>query len=323
MNSELGKFIRENDNFLLLTHEKPDGDALGSIFGLFKVLRENGKKVDAYLTDQVPSRYSSFVPEGIIFGKLPPLERYSWIICLDISTPERIGVGKESRGNVLGMPLVNIDHHPDNKLFGKTNFVESGSSATSEIIFNIISKATGMKISSDAATYLLMGIVMDTGGFRFENTKSSTLVTASELMVLKADYSRIITAMFFSQPLNIVKMEAEVVSRHMKTEFSGRYAWAYVSDEILKEHGVEKKDTETVIDQIRQIHGVEIAIVIYRKDDGFKISLRSKDIRYPVAKIARALGGGGHELAAGAFIKTAEIAEVEKILLDHVGRLLL
>jgi len=145
---------------------------------------------------------------------------------------------------------------------------------------------------------------------------------ASELMSLGAGYSRIINAMFFSQPMKIVKMEAELVAMHMKTAFSGKYAWAYVSDEFLKEHGVDKKDTETVIDSIRQIDGVEIAVVIYNKDDGFKISLRSKDRRYPVAKIARSLDGGGHELAAGCFIKASDVVEAEKILLAKVAELL-
>jgi len=167
-----------------------------------------------------------------------------------------------------------------------------------------------------------MGMIMDTGGFRFDNTKASTLKTASELMSAGADYSRLINSLFFSQPLNFVRMEGELISKNLRTAFSGKYAWAYLSDEMLKEFGVEKKDTESLIDLLRQIQGVEIAAILYRKDDGFKISLRSKNKEYSVGKVARSLNGGGHELAAGGFIRAADVSEAEKILLDRIGELL-
>jgi len=322
ISDELGSVLKENDNFLLLAHEKPDGDALGSLFGLFTVLRENGKKADAYLPEKPPMRYVPFVPEGIIAGNTPDLDSYSCVVCLDTSTPDRIGIEKELRGKLLSRPMINIDHHPDNKLFGKQNFIVPDAAATAEIIFRTIKDSTEMRVSQAAATFLMMGIVMDTGGFRFDNTKASTLKTASELMAAGADYSRLINALFFSQPFNFVRMEAELISKKLRTAFSGRYAWAYLSDEILAEFGVEKKDTEMLIDSLRQIQGVEIAAIFYRKDDGFKISLRSKNQKYSVAKVARALNGGGHELAAGAFIKAEEVSKAEKILKDRIGELL-
>lgn len=322
ISSELGKFIRENDNFLLLTHEKPDGDALGSLFGLFTILRENGKKADAFLPEQTPMRYSSFVPDDVIIGKAPKLNSYSWILCLDTATSDRIGIDKGEKEKIQSYPVVNIDHHPDNKLFGKMNFINSESAATAEILFRSVNGGAKLRISQNAATNLLIGIVMDTGGFRFDNTKPSTFNAASELLALGADYPRIINTMFFSQPLSFIRMEAELVLKHMKIDCAGRYAWAYLSDEMLKAYGVEKKDTEMLIDALRQIDGVEIAVIFYRKDDGFKISMRSKNKKYSVAKIARLLNGGGHELAAGAFIKTESISEAENTLLSHVSDML-
>jgi phosphoesterase RecJ-like protein len=322
ISAELGKFIEENDNFLLLTHEKPDGDALGSLFGLFTVLRDNGKKADAFLPELTPIRYTSFVPDGIIIGTPLNPDSYSWILCLDTSTPDRLGIDKAAKEKIPSYPIVNIDHHPDNKLFGKSNFINSESAATAEILFRALNDSGKMRISQNAATALLIGIVMDTGGFRFDNTKPSTFNAASGLLALGADYSRIINAMFFSHPIGFIKMEAEIILKHMKTACSGRYSWAYLSDEMLKAYGVEKKDTEMLIDALRQIEGVEIAVVLYRKDDGFKISMRSKNKKYSVAKIARLLNGGGHELAAGAFIRTDSIAEAESVVLAHVSRML-
>ena len=322
ISDELGSVLKENDNFLLLAHEKPDGDALGSLFGLFTVLRENGKKADAYLPEKPPMRYVPFVPEGIIAGNTPDLDSYSCVVCLDTSTPDRIGIEKELRGKLLSRPMINIDHHPDNKLFGKQNFIIPDAAATAEILFRTLKDSTEMRISQTAATFLLMGMIMDTGGFRFDNTRASTLKTASELMAAGADYSRLINALFFSQPLSFVRMEAELISKNLRTAFSGRYAWAYLSDDMLKTYGVDKKDTEMLIDSIRQIDGVEIAVVFYRKDDGFKISMRSKNKKYSVAKIARALNGGGHELAAGGFMKTDNISEAENTVLSHVSAIL-
>ncbi|MFA6293822.1 MAG: bifunctional oligoribonuclease/PAP phosphatase NrnA [Victivallales bacterium] len=322
ISAELGKFIAENDNFLLLTHEKPDGDALGSIFGLFTVLRDNGKKVDAFLPEQPPMRYASFVPDGVMMGNPPELDAYSWILCLDTATSDRLGIDKSGKEKIPSYPVVNIDHHPDNKLFGKLNLINPESAATAEILFGALKDSGKMRISQEAAAALLIGIVMDTGGFRFDNTKPSTFNAASELLALGAEYPRIINAMFFSQPLNFIRMEAELVLNHLKTACSGQYAWVYLSDEILKTYGVDKKDTEMLIDAIRKIEGVEIAVVFYKKDDGFKISMRSKNKKYSVAKIARALNGGGHELAAGGFIKTDRISEAENTLLSHVAGML-
>jgi phosphoesterase RecJ-like protein len=322
ISAELGEFLRGNDNFLLLTHEKPDGDALGSLFGLFTVLRENGKKADAFLPEQPPMRYASFVPDGIMIGTSPELGSYSWILCLDTSLPDRLGVDKSAKEKITSCPLVNIDHHPDNKLFGRANFINSESAATAEIIFRALNDSCEMRISRKAATALLIGIVMDTGGFRFDNTKTSTFNAASDLLALDADYPRIINTMFFSQPLGFVRMSAELILNHVRMACSGRYAWMYLGDEILKRHGVDKKDTEMLIDSLRQIEGVEIAVVFYRKDDGFKISMRSKNKKYSVAKIARILNGGGHELAAGGFMKTDNISEVENKVLSHVTGIL-
>ena len=217
---------------------------------------------------------------------------------------------------------MNIDHHPDNKLFCKLNLINPESAATAEILFWALNDSGKMRILQGAATALLIGIVMDTGGFRFDNTKPSTFNAASGLLALGADYPRIINAMFFSQPLNFIRMEAELVLKHLKTACSGHYAWVYLNDEILETYGVGKKDTEMLIDAIRQIEGVEIAVVFYKKDDGFKISMRSKNKKYSVAKIARVLNGGGHELAAGGFIKTDKISEAENTVLSHVSRML-
>lgn len=317
---KLSLFLRENDNYLILTHEHPDGDAFGSVFGLLTVLWENGKKADAFFPDAIPLRYQNFIPDGLIIGKLPDLSPYSWLICLDFSSPERVALGNDDKTVISSFQTANIDHHPDNKLFGVRNFVDTKASATAEILYRAIKNIKGWQIPRKAATCFLIGIVMDTGGFRFDNTTPAVFNISAELLKSGAEYSKIINEMFFSKPLAFARLEAELLQRHLHTACSGRYIWIYLTEEILKSHGVLKKETEGLIDILRMLRGVDIVCIFHKEDKGFHFSLRSKNTKYSVGKIARSLNGGGHELAAGGFIKTGAITEAEKIMLSYVRK---
>ena len=123
--------------------------------------------------------------------------------------------------------------------------------------------------------------------------------TAAELISLGADCPALMSKLFFSKPLAYVKFEAEMLLNHLKTEFDGKYAWLAMDDSVLAKYGLEKKDTEDLIDSVKALRDVEIAAVLYKSEKGVKFSLRSKNKKISVAKIAREIGGGGHEMAAG------------------------
>jgi phosphoesterase RecJ-like protein len=137
-----------------------------------------------------------------------------------------------------------------------------------------------------------------------------------------ADYAAIINAMFFSKPANFAKMEAEIICYHLKTGCGGRFAWFYLSEELLDSFGLTEKDTEGLIDVIRTIKDFEIVAVLKKKENGFRISLRSKNQNYSVGTVARKLNGGGHELAAGGFIPADTVEEAEAVLEYEIGKLL-
>ncbi|MCK5845075.1 MAG: bifunctional oligoribonuclease/PAP phosphatase NrnA [Victivallales bacterium] len=314
--SGIVRIINESDNFLLLTHRGPDGDAIGSTLGLLNALRENGKRADAFFHEQLPVNYADFADIPVLYENLPDFGRYDIVVCLDFSSPERFGDADFSRYNVL-----NIDHHPDNNRFGSENFVFPEASATAEIVFNVLRDMPGMRISRKTATCLMIGIVMDTGGFRFDNTSPSVFNAAAELLSLGADYHEIINSMFFSKSADFAKMEAEVVLHHLRTGCVERFAWFYLSDMLLEAYAVEEKDTEGLIEAVRSIKDFKVVAIFKRKENGFRISLRSKDEAFPVGEIARELNGGGHELAAGGFIPVDTIEEAEDILLEHVSQL--
>ena len=320
---EIADFLLKNDNFLIVTHERPDGDALGSSFALLNIFKENGKNADLLIPEELPENYLDFVPRDYR-TYLDQYERsnFNWCLSLDNTDLERAAVGLRCKLADLKLPIINIDHHPDNRCFGKINLIMPEAAATAEIIFRIVRELPQWKISPKSATLLLMGIVMDTGGFRFDNTSAAVLEIAAELLRLKADHHGIIKNMFFSKHLPYVQFEAELMTQHLKVNQSGRFGWIYVPESLIERYGINMKNSEGLIEGLRSISGMDIVALLQRRDDGFKISLRSKDARYPVGKIARLLNGGGHELAAGCMIKTDNVETAENILLSHVERVL-
>ena len=313
---EIAEIFEKSDNFLLLTHRNPDGDAIGSTLGLLDALRRAGKRVDAYFHERLPFNYARFADISVIYGNLPDFGGYDLVVCLDFSNPERFGNTDFSRYEVL-----NIDHHPDNNRFGSANFVFPEAAATAEIIFNVLKDMKELRISRETATYLMIGLVMDTGGFRFDNTSPAVFEAAAELLSLGAEYHEIVDSMFFSKSADFAKMEAEVVLHHLRTACDGRFAWFYLSDLLLDAYGVDEKDTEGLIEAIRSIANFRVVAIFRRKDGGFRFSLRSKDASLSVGSVARELNGGGHELAAGGFIPADTIEEAESIMLEHISKL--
>ena len=314
---EIAGIIAGRDNFLLITHQGPDGDAIGSTLGLLSALRENGKKAEAYFHEPLPDNYQEFCHLDFLSGPVPYLDQYDSILCLDFSNQKRFG-----DVDLAAYNTINIDHHPDNSRFARENYVYPRAAATAEILFNIIKAIPGWKITRETATLLMTGIVMDTGGFRFDNTTPAVLKCAAELLEMGADYSNVIKLMFFSKPAAFAKMEADILLHHLQTACEEKYAWFYLSDELLNSYGIKEKDTEGLIDLIRAIKGFEIVAIFKLKDEGFRFSLRSKNKKYSVGQIARRLNGGGHELAAGGMIQVKDIEEAEKIMLEHVREVL-
>jgi len=314
----LPEVLRERDDYLLITHANPDGDAVGSIMGMSRILRENGKKALAYLHEPLPAAYAPFADGPTAVGELPDMNGFETILCLDFSSPGRFG-------NDIAfheLPSINIDHHIDNQNFCADNFVFPDAAATAEIVFHAARRVSDWKISSDAATCLLLGLVMDTGCFRFSNTGPKAFRTAAEMMDAGADHPQIMDAMFLSKPLGLAKMEAEIVTEELKTAFDGRFAWFHLSDDLLVKYGVDINETEHLIDIIREIEGFEIVAIIKDAEEkgAFRLSLRSKNPRVPVGPVARRLGGGGHELAAGCSIDAETLETAERKMLEEVSR---
>ena len=312
------ELLRKYNNFLIVTHENPDGDALGSSFALLQYLRNAEKNVKLLLPEQVPEKYSKFAPSGnLTYATGLDWANYDFIIYLDTPMPQRAAFSDLNFKNIP-LPSLNIDHHPDNQNYAQWNLVMPEAAAAAEIIFMILKADAGGKITEEIASLLMLGMVMDTGGFRFDNTSPKVMRHAAELLEFKADYHHIINEMFFSVPLPQLQFQAELVSKHLRKACLGKLAWFFVPPELVDKYDVNMRNTEGLIESLRAIRGTEIVVIMQKHQMGYKISMRSKNPKYSVGSIARKLNGGGHEMAAGGLIKTSTLASAEKILIDHV-----
>ena len=311
------ELLRKYNNFLIVTHENPDGDALGSSFALLQYLRGAGKNVELLLPEQVPEKYTNFTPSGCLnYATGLDWANFDFVIYLDTPIPRRAALSYLNFKNIP-LPSLNIDHHPDNQNYARWNLVITEAAAAAEIIFKIFKADAGGKITEEIASLLMLGIVMDTGCFRFDNTSPEVMRNAAELLELGADYHHIINEMFFSVPLPQLQFQAELVSKHLRKACLGKLAWFYVPPELIDQYEVNMRNTEGLIESLRAIRGTEIVVIMQKNEMGFKISLRSKNPKYSVGSIARKLNGGGHEMAAGGLIKCSSLTEAEKILISH------
>lgn len=321
--AKAAEFIRKHDDYLLVTHERPDGDAVGSTFGLLNFLHENGKRAEAVIPDPLPEKYLPFIGSNYRTNITKfEFAMYQSCLVLDTPNPMRAAIGGGLKFEQVGIPLILLDHHPDNLRYGMVNVVAPKAAATAELLFMLSKLLPGWKVSPRTATLWLLGIIMDTGAFRFDNTSPQTLRHAAELLERKADHHKIMLEMFFSKPMELQQFESELFSSHLRTDCGGRFAWIYVPEELIRKYHIDMRDTEGLIEILRSLQKTDIVALLQRADDGYKVSLRSKDPRFSVGQIARQLNGGGHELAAGGKIKNANFDSAIKTLTTLVRQTL-
>ncbi len=307
---------------LIMTHLRPDGDALGSTFGMRQFLLDNGIAADVLLPGTMPKRYQTLCQDAVKEVTPETVSGYDLFLTLDCANPERLGcVEACSLPFLQSANTVNIDHHGGNSLEIPCKWIDAGAASTCLMTAELL-LSTGKIISPECATFLLAGMMTDTGCFCFANTNGRALRGAAEMTDRGADVEKITNALFFSKELKQLKFESELINNHLQTACNGRFAYMYIPDELLKKYDFDLREDEGLIDIVRSVDGAVIAMLSHRRSDGFRVSLRSKDRNFPVGSIARHFGGGGHEMAAGCTICAETFADVEKILLPEIASLL-
>ncbi|MGA2403198.1 MAG: bifunctional oligoribonuclease/PAP phosphatase NrnA [Syntrophobacteraceae bacterium] len=298
---ELISAIRNNERFMVATHVRPDGDAIGSLLATKLILQRLGKKVDVYSQDRFPPEFE-FLPEAREVQS-KPLEsvEYEVAILVDCGDFERVG-GELSGFIARRVPfLINIDHHIPNKPFGNINWVETSASSTCEMLFDL---CMSLSLAPDAAlsTLLYTGIVTDTGSFRFSNTNKRVFEMVSILIEAGADPAYIATQVYDSAAPEKLKLLAQVLGT-VEFHAGSRIASAELTRSMLSNSSASYMDSEGFINHLRSVKSVDLAILFRETGDGMiHVSMRSRE-GINVAKLAHRYGGGGHRQAAACRIQ--------------------
>lgn len=297
MNSIIDVIYRYN-SFLITSHVRLDGDALGSELALYQMLTNIGKEVVVYNQDDAPENYHFLPGSDTIVNKLPPLENYDAVFTLDCSELERIGEEASRIGNMER--IINIDHHISNKNFGNISFIDHQASSTAELLYKLISKMD-IDITKDMATNLYAAILTDTGGFCYGNTNKDTLIAAGKLVGKGADPRWISENIYESNPYSKIRLLAKALET-LSVDWDRKVGYMLVTKRDLEETGAGNEHTEGFVDIPRSIRGVEISILFTElSENQLKLSLRSKG-KVNVERVASAFGGGGHINAAACHI---------------------
>ncbi len=299
--NEAGRFLRENDCFLILMHGSPDGDTLGCGYALCGALQQIGKKAKAVCPDPIPKKFD-YVYREIEQQEFEP----QTIVTVDVADAKLL-YGMRELGEKAALC---IDHHVSNTEYAERLLLAPEYAAACELMFELLSSMPEVKITSCIADCLYTGIATDSGCFKYSNTSPQTHVYAAELMKLGADIVPINYAMFDMKSQGRLKLEQTVLSK-IRYYDAGKIAVIDVTQELIDSiEGIDSEDVGALAAIPRQIEGVDIGICIKEKKPGlFKASLRSSE-NADVAAIAQQFGGGGHARAAGcAFECSLEEAE--------------
>ena len=292
--------IRSHERFVVVTHENPDGDALGSLLGTTLGLRALGKDVVMYLAGEapLPGEYAFLDLRGLQ-RELPADMEERVLLAVDCANERRIG---ESRDGVeRAAVVVDVDHHHDNSRFGDVNMVVADASSTAEMVRDVLAEL-GVALTPAIAEALYVGLVTDTGRFQYSNTTPKALRLAAELVEAGADVHGIFRNVYETVQFAKLKLLARALERAEVYE-GGRLVVSYLLKSDFGDVGAEEPYSEGIIDYLRSVEGSEMVALIREppRDDGpaRRISLRSSHDEIDVSAIAREQGGGGHRQAAG------------------------
>ena len=315
---EIGRILREHQRFAILSHVRPDGDALGSQLALALSLKQLGKEVRVWNEDGMLEKYS-FLPRAELLTKPPSTpDVVDVAVALDTAIQNRLGTALAA---VRSAKIwVNIDHHLSNPCYGDVVYVDPVAPATAEIVFGLIN-SQGLPFNHEIAENLYAAISTDTGSFQYPQTSARTFEIAAELIRAGLDVGRLNQQLYESYPRRRLELLRELL-RTMRFERGGRVASFSLSVRTAAELGVLPEDNEGLIDHLRAIRGVIVAVFFEELAEGkVRVSMRSKSDVVDVCAICQKFGGGGHTLAAGARVRGA-LAEVEKKVLEEIGDVL-
>jgi len=297
--------LRRGERFLVCSHMRPDGDAVGSMLAMGMLLKQMGKQADLVTADRIPKVHRDLPGADQIRTAESVDGPYDAAILLECDGLQRT--------RLLGLEqyfLVNIDHHATGREYADLNWIDRGAASVGELVYRLV-KAAGATVTTQMASCLYTTVLTDTGGFCYGSTQASTFGLARELVLAGADPIRIAHHVYFSTPASKLLLLGAALG-NLKHE--DRLAWLWVTAQDLMRTCATDEDCEGIVNFALCAAGVEAAVFLREMpDQRIQLSLRSKG-RVNVASIAERLGGGGHESAAGCTLDGPLARALDEIL---------
>jgi phosphoesterase RecJ-like protein len=301
--------LQRADKLIVVAHENPDGDALGSLIAMQELLSTLGKDSVMFIDAgefPLPHEYRLLALPGLVNEPPTDLEQRT-IVFLDCGNLERNPAEALQRA---GARILNIDHHHDNTRFGTVNYVDPHASCTAEMVWTLMHRL-GLQLTPSIAQALYVGLITDTGCFMYENTGQRAHLMAAELIEAGVDVQATYQRVYEDIPYGKLALLARGLAKVERYD-DGRLTLTSLSAEDFIEAGAEESYSEGVIDHLRAVRGTAVAALVRDRLSGSgealagehgrrtrKVSMRASDKRIDVSAIARAQGGGGHKAAAG------------------------
>ncbi len=302
--------LRQVTTVCVVGHVRPDGDCVGSQLGLGMALRAAGKTVSVWNEDAMP-RKLMFLDSEDLLSKPRTGETFDCVVAVDCASFERLGRVGSCIGN--RRLLINIDHHASNTRYGDMNWVVADVPSTGELILELLKRAR-WPLTPAIADCLFTAVSTDTGSFRYASTRPETFCSAAELVRQGADLGRIGHRVYDSHPMSRFRLLRHVY-RQARLTHDDRIAYFWLRRGDYGRAGAEREESEGLIDHIRSIEPVVVAVVFEEMDETLvRVSLRSKSDAVDVNKVAQIFGGGGHKAAAGARIAGTRLAVQRRVL---------
>lgn len=317
---QIATTLTTSRNALIVCHLAPDGDCVGASLALALALDRIGVRAVVGSADGVPQPFST-LPWADRTLRTPPQEWFDVGVAMECSTPDRAGPFAETLAGAG--TLINIDHHLSNTGYGNLTYWDTAAAAVGEQVTEII-RALGVPIDAAIAQCLLTAIVTDTGSFRYPNVTPHTLRLAADLLEAGASVHAVVERVYETKTPAGLRLLGMALA-NLRLSADGRIAWTAVTPEMMAAAGALPEETTGIVGMLRQIRGVQVALLFEATPQGVRVGIRSRDgVRSHV--IAEAMGGGGHQGAAGFtaagsldHVIATTLAEVEKELQHTVG----
>lgn len=302
--------IKASENIALMAHINEDGDALGSVFALCRILENLGKKAVCYLDDE-PERRLRFLNGKYEIYKGEDVLNFDLCFALDCADKSRLG---DLRVKIFdnAKSTVCIDHHITNQGYADINIIKPYATSTGEVLFEVLDEC-GFCLDSYSAMCLYTAIASDSGCFKYSSTSPKTMRIAAELLEFDFDHADVLRLLFDTEELENIKLKGYVMN-NIESFLDGKIQLVMTDEEILDRFCVSEKDATDLVNIPRMVSGCEVAVELKKRKGKIRLSLRSHHI--DISDVAKEFGGGGHKFAAGAEVEAKDMDEAKKLVVD-------